>query len=274
MCLILTEADYVFADHAGQQEWDRLRAIEACFDPTTRRRIEQIKLTPGWSCLEVGPGAGSIMRWLASRVGPAGRVLALDINPRFVGVVDSPHLEVRRQDVAEFCEVAAFDLIHTRYVLMHVPRWREAFANLVHALKPGGWLLLEEPDFSTAAPADPDHPESGAVARVNAAVLRLYEGMGIDPRFGRRLPMLCQEFGLENVAVETDLPLVPGGSGVASMMGTSLSYLAERLAATGAASREDVEVYARLAEDPTVWGQYYTTVATWGRRPAVADDLD
>ncbi|UFP95852.1 class I SAM-dependent methyltransferase [Gloeobacter morelensis] len=259
--------NYVFADHAEEAEWRRLRAIEECFDPATCRRIAQLGVKPGWSCLEVGPGAGSVTRWLAGQVEAQGRVLALDIRPHSALRLVPANVEVRRQDIVTLSEHEMFDLIHTRYVLLHIQRWQEALTNMVRALKPGGWVLLEEPDFTTAAPLQREGNDAAAVMRVNEAVLRMYTAMGIDPSFGRRLPALCQDLGLENVAAEADLPVVPGGSGVARMMGVSLTHLTERLAATGAANQKDVEQYARLAGDPKVWGLYYTTIATWGQKP-------
>jgi trans-aconitate methyltransferase len=49
---------------------------------------------------------------------------------------------------------AAFDLIHARLVLIHVPEREEVLARLVAALKPGGWMVEEEFD-SQSLPCDP-----------------------------------------------------------------------------------------------------------------------
>ncbi len=54
--------NYVFDDTREQAELLRLRAIEALFDPLTKLRLESTGLSSGWQCLEIGPGAGSIMR--------------------------------------------------------------------------------------------------------------------------------------------------------------------------------------------------------------------
>ena len=54
---------------------------------------------PGWRCLEVGAGAGSIAGWLADRVGPSGQVIATDLDTRFLEQQARPNLEVRRHDV-------------------------------------------------------------------------------------------------------------------------------------------------------------------------------
>src|SRR5206468_403259 len=74
---------YVF-DHSWQRERDRLRAIESLFDPASIRYLEELGVSGGWHCLEVGCGAGGLALWLADRVGPSGRVVAIDLDTRFV----------------------------------------------------------------------------------------------------------------------------------------------------------------------------------------------
>jgi ubiquinone/menaquinone biosynthesis C-methylase UbiE len=92
----------------------------------------------GWHCLEVGAGGGSIATWLCDRVGAAGHVVATDIDPRFLDAVGSPNLEVRRHDIAsDPLPEAAFDLVHTRLVLVHLPEREAALRRIVRALKPG-----------------------------------------------------------------------------------------------------------------------------------------
>lgn len=76
--------DYVFDTSEEPRELVRLHMLERIFDAGTQRRLLATGLTSGWHCLEVGAGAGSIVRWLEQRVGPSGKVVALDTNPRFL----------------------------------------------------------------------------------------------------------------------------------------------------------------------------------------------
>ncbi len=62
---------------------DRFAGLESVFDPVTRGHLTRLGLPPGARCLEVGAGSGSIARWMADEVGPAGRVLAVDLDPRW-----------------------------------------------------------------------------------------------------------------------------------------------------------------------------------------------
>ena len=86
----------------GDQELEfrRLELLAKSYDPTSIRRLESLPVRAGWSCLEVGAGAGSMARWLCERVGPDGRVLAVDLETRYLDAFDLPNLEVRRLDIA------------------------------------------------------------------------------------------------------------------------------------------------------------------------------
>ena len=243
---------YIFTDIQQEQEWERLTAIQDEFDCSTCRRLKQLGIRSGWSCLEVGPGAGSIMRWMCEQVGEQGRVVAVDLNTRFVSETRLANLDVRQMDIATTeIEASSFDLIHARYVLLHIHEYEKALSNIVRALKPGGWLLLEEPHFTTAKSASRNLADAGAVDRVFAAILQMYESMGIDPALGRKLPSLFQSQNLQAIDVETELPLVRGGSGVAKIMKMSVEHLAQRLVATAVTSKDDIERYVYLSDDPT-----------------------
>jgi len=68
----------------GRQEAEdeRLALLERIFDPLSRRRRELVQ--PGWRCLEVGAGRGSMAVWLAEQVGESGEVVATDIDVTYL----------------------------------------------------------------------------------------------------------------------------------------------------------------------------------------------
>src|SRR5437762_3803295 len=74
----------------------RLQRLEAIEDPGTIAVLEKAGVAPGWTCLELGAGAGSIAYWLAERVGKGGRVVAADLDPR---LLDRSRCEVWRHDL-------------------------------------------------------------------------------------------------------------------------------------------------------------------------------
>src|SRR5919108_803098 len=132
-------ADYTPAytlDNRWRAARERLEVLEAACDPFTARHLDEVGVEPGWHCLEVGAGAGSVARMLCERVGPDGRVVAVDLEPALLADVSAPNLEVRRLDiVVDELPEAAFDLVHTRLVLLHLPPRDELVLKLARALR-------------------------------------------------------------------------------------------------------------------------------------------
>jgi 2-polyprenyl-3-methyl-5-hydroxy-6-metoxy-1,4-benzoquinol methylase len=124
-------------------------------DPMHRRHIEQLGIGSGARTLEVGCGNGSISASLAERVAPGGRAVAVDLDLSLVDA-DMPSLELRQADiVAGPVEPRDFDLVTARAVLHHVVRSQAAVVNLVASVRPGGAILLIEPDFMPVSVAEP-----------------------------------------------------------------------------------------------------------------------
>ena len=89
-------------DNAHGKADTRMDLLARLFDPPTQRALERVGVRSGWHCLEVGGGGGSVARWLAARVGPAGHVLCTDINTRIIENQSAgpANLEVIVHDIA------------------------------------------------------------------------------------------------------------------------------------------------------------------------------
>ena len=86
-----------------------------------------------------------------SRVGPKGQVVAVEIDPRFLSDLGQPNVEVRRCDFTrDDVEPGCYDLVHSRLLLMHLSDPAEVLRRMAAALRPGGWLVAEEPDNAVA----------------------------------------------------------------------------------------------------------------------------
>jgi len=157
----MTINDYLLDNRAAAAE-RRFGALSALFDDGTFRHIQALGIQPGWRCWEIGAGGPSVPNWLADRAGPDGHVLATDIDTSWIDGV-APHVEVRRHHVArDDPPSGVFDLIHARLVLCWIPERDQALRRMVGALRPGGWLLIEDfdPGLQSAASIDahlPDH---------------------------------------------------------------------------------------------------------------------
>jgi SAM-dependent methyltransferase len=257
-------------DNAGADAPARLTALAAMFDPGTIRHLESRGVGPGWHCLEVGGGGGSVAAWLATRVGPTGHVLVTDIDPRFLQALDLSTVEVRRHDIAtDPLPESAFDVIHMRLVLNHLPEPARVLARLRTALKPGGWLVCEEFD-SESMPPDPTVRAGELLLRSQVAMGRLMADRGFDRRFGRRLFAHLRAQGLADVGAEARLFMVQDGSPGADLVRANCEQLRTAMIdAGGVTGREIDQDLARLNE-PQFMMPSSIMWAAWGRRIARA----
>lgn len=262
------DQEYVFHRAEDRSELERLHLIERTLDPASRRRLLATGLQAGWRCLEVGPGAGSILDWLGDVVGPSGAVCAIDVSTKFLSSQRPPQIDIRQEDVRTVNLAAStFDLVHARYVLIHMSDYQRALWKMLACLKAGGWFVLEEPDFSASRGIKGDTAQLEAVNKVNAAIKTMYDTLGMDYALGVKLPALLQQQGVYGFTVENDAPLSAGRSGMATIMNMSAVQLRDKYLATGVVSEQDLDQYRRFTEDPQAWAIYYGTVAVSGQRP-------
>lgn len=259
---------YVFETTQQDVERERLEALQEVFDPTTQRHLDHLGITSGWCCLEVGPGAGSIMEWMCDRVGSQGHVVALDINPRFIASIDRPNLTICQQDITTTdLEADQFDVVHARTVLMHIPERHLAFAQMVRVLKPGGWLLVEEPDFLNVMALSQDGEVAEMANRIFDATRELYVAMNVDPYLGRKLPAFLQRLPLQAIDTGVNLDFLRGGSQRAKIWRMAVEHLQSALQATGILASQDIEHFLPLMSDPQAWMLDYAMISAWGQKP-------
>jgi SAM-dependent methyltransferase len=259
---------YWAAAEPASAERHRLQLLEARYDPLTFRRLDTLGTSAGWSCLEVGAGAGSVARWLANRVGPSGHVVATDLDPRFLSDIGPANVHVRRHDIrTDPLEAGTFDLVHCRALLCHLEDPMAALRRMADALRPGGWLLVEDADYVTFAAACPDHPAAPAWDR---AVLRMAQSLAagdrLDPHLGRRLPGTLQALGLAQRGHEGLVRVHQGASPAAEYFRQSLEPLLERRIDAISVSDTDLEALTAALADPSFAFVDAISYAAWGRR--------
>ena len=244
------------------EERARLRMLEEIYDPATTRRLSNIGVTDGWRCLELGAGAGSIARWLAERVGPAGQVVAADIDTRFLQDLDLSNVEVRRLDIRTTdLENERYDLVHCRALLIHLTDTERVGRRMVAALRAGGWLLAEEPDLTARVAVTRDHPDAETF---DSFVRRTTEWY--DSRFGRSLPLLLDRLGLADCGHEVTSSIVRGGEPRARLYVETRRRLRDSYFAEGVISQAEYERFERALHDPGFAFLDCLFVAAWGRR--------
>ena len=101
---------------------DRFTAFTTLFDPATFRHLDGLGLAPGWRCWEVGAGGTSVVDYLSERVGPAGHVLATDINLSWAAGAVAPNVELLEHDIKKVMESELFNFLTAReYTLVSWP---------------------------------------------------------------------------------------------------------------------------------------------------------
>jgi SAM-dependent methyltransferase len=260
---------YFAQDSPDAFERERLALLTQLADPITTRRLSNLGVGLGWRCLEVGAGDGSVARWLAWCVGPDGHVVATDLEPRFLGGHGLPNLEVRCHNILEEAlEVAHYDLVHCRAVLQHLSDPLRALARLVDAVRPGGWLLVEEIDTSSVGSADPGHPRAAEFDRTARVLWATMQPTGpIDLTFGRRSPALVAGFGVRKLGHDGVTLTARGGDPMARFARMSEDLLRGRFVAAGVLTEADFDERGRAYDDPSFWFAGFTIFGAWGRRP-------
>jgi SAM-dependent methyltransferase len=263
----MTESPYLL-DNRKDEAADRFTALAALYDPMTISHFDTIGVGAGWRCLEIGAGGGSVVRHLAERVGPGGRVLATDIEPRFLEpLAGLANVDVARHDaVTDPLPEEEFDLVHARLVLVHIPERLAVLRRLAAALRPGGWLLVEDVDGLLAHWAffDPAGDDERLANQLRAALIDLFEAGGVDLSFGRSLLRLLRAEGLIHAAGDAYLPFSPA---VRVLDRANFVQLRHDLVAGGAVTADDVERYLARLDDPDFTPAGIPMISAWGRRP-------
>jgi SAM-dependent methyltransferase len=251
-----------FVDTAASTEHERMALMERVFDPYTLRLLDRVGLAPGWRCLEVGAGGGSVAAAMAERAG-AATVVATDLSIALLGPLAELGVTVLRHDVTADPAPGEFDLIHCRFVLEHLPARAEALRRMVSWLRPGGRLLVET---GSSAPELSSRPEvRRAMAASNAA---LAARLGTDPAWARTLPLPLEAAGLADCGTEGVVHQVRGRSPMAHWLRAAYRLADEATIAAGTLSRADLELAYACYDDESFVDYTWLTIAAWGHRPA------
>ena len=258
---------YAF-DNAAPQAGDRFANLSALYDEATCRHLDRFGIDTGWDCLEVGAGGGSIARFMSMRVGPRGHVLATDINTDWIAGSLSANAELRRHDIGtDPLPEAAFDVVHARAVLTFVPERRKTLNRMIAALKPNGWLLVEEmfPPI-TEAWDQPDEPDVALARKARRAITEVVRRGGGDPTFPRELPGYLAasplaDFGAEGyfVPYRTDA--------VAGLAKANMDQLGDAILEAGLMDAAELERYRVILKRPDCfYPASMALISVWGRR--------
>ncbi|KAI0313228.1 S-adenosyl-L-methionine-dependent methyltransferase [Amylostereum chailletii] len=141
--------------------------------------------------LDLGAGSGAWAIDAATRF-PEASVLAVDISPMPSRTVPM-NFHFDQADITKpfTYEDASFDIVHARWVIMHLPNAHDHLHRIFRLVKPGGWLIVEEPDTSNMKTAG-QGPLSPGWSSMMEIWLSMLRERGIEPAIGRELASIAQ----------------------------------------------------------------------------------
>ncbi|MGA4985586.1 class I SAM-dependent methyltransferase [Streptomyces cellulosae] len=243
-------------------ESERIDAAALAYDPVTTRRLSELGAGPGMRCLEVGAGTGTVARWLLEEAGVA-EVVALDRDTRALAAWELPGLRVLSADVTdEDLDPGRFDLVHARFVLMHLPGRRGLVHRLAGWLRPGGLLVLGD------AVELPDTLDRSSAYRrtMDAMWAALWATIGTDITEVPAYPRYLREECLRDIGAEVVCPpLLPGGP-AAHFWSDTWRRMRPELEATGLVDARVVDEALAYLESPQLAEVGPGMAMVWGRR--------
>ncbi len=241
----------------SDEDLRRLLKISALTADMARTGIRRVGVEPGWRAIECGCGPLGALAVLAEMVGPTGQAVGIDFNESTVerarsvlGELGIANTQVLVGDVHDL-DLAAlggpFDLAYTRCFLMHQVDPARCLRAVADLLRPGGWIVAQEPLRSPAALSYPPLEALGTCWNLMHEVM---EAAGIPHGLVCSLPRIARSVGLDVVAASGSFPVVEPELGLDIHCAT-LAAFRDRALGSGIVTKHEIDaLLAALQVDP------------------------
>lgn len=172
-----------------------------------RRVLDLLDLHAGQTVLDIGCGPGTDLAAMATAVAPHGTVIGVDRDPVMVAeararLVEQPLVEVRSGDIHDMpLRDGSVDRARTDRVLQHAADPAQVLAEFRRVARPGGRIVMAEPDWDGLLIDSRELAKSRALTRfITTEIVR-------NATIGRSLARLCIDAGLTVRSVVTAAPV-------------------------------------------------------------------
>ncbi|MGX1128129.1 SAM-dependent methyltransferase [Streptomyces glaucescens] len=244
-------------------EGERIDFGALAYDDLTMARLRALGAGPGWSCLDVGAGTGTVSRRLLAEAEVAS-VLAVDRDVRFLAERRLPGLDVLEADItAPGFAPGRFRLVHARFVLMHLPERDRLITALADLVAPGGVLVLSDAVDLTSERA----PSTPYTTVMRAMWQGLRATIGTDVSQVPSYPHLLRGAGLVPVAAEMHVPPLTPGSPISRFWADTWERSRGAMLATGLVDDAAVDAAVHYLESDECAALSAGMLTAWGWKP-------
>ena len=265
----MSSSEYLLAGQMSELE--RLELQSRVWEPSGRRLLEEIGEGRGLRVADIGCGVMGWLRVLSEWVGPDGEVVGTDIDDAmlaeaegFVADEGLGNVVLRNDDLfATSLEPDAFDLVHARYEITPLGRGPEQMTTYLGLVRPGGTVVLEDPDVASWH----FNPPAPALEKLIALIVEAFRRTGGDWDAGRKHLDLFRSFGIEaNVRAEV-FALSPGHPYLRLPLQFATALEARLLSLVEPGDLEQLRNDAEVElKEPGRWGTTFTLLQCWGQR--------
>jgi SAM-dependent methyltransferase len=266
-----SKGDYVLA--TGNAAANRLRILHNVYGPGAYQLLIRAGIQPGMRVADLGCGTGMVTQLLAELVGPSGEVIGVDFS--------GDQLEQARESLPKslsnvsFIQASAtdtgltretFDLVYSRFLLIHLTEPEAALREMHELLKPNGIFVCEDGDLTSAG----SEPPSDLVS-FSTLFGELGPKWGVDYTLGRRLFHLVLAANFIQPEITLNQPVFAQGENK-RLLELSVAEAGPSFVKAGLITNDELDEtiaeMQRLNEDQTVLALMPRMSQVWAKKPA------
>ena len=231
----------------GDEDLKRLLGLAEAHGEMARTALRRSGIAPGWNVIECGCGPVGALVQLAELVGDTGQVTGVDLNPAAVDRARSVAAALGLGNVRAFAADVhgleavdaggPFDLAYTRLVLVHQHDPGRTLRQIAGLVKPGGWVIAQEP---LAQPMPRSFPDFDAVGAAWGLMADLVERSGAPSQVAERLPQWAAAAGLEVVRMDGSFSF-GAPEAYFGLYASALTAMRERAVGAGLTTGQDID---------------------------------